>query len=157
MRRRCRVLVTGAGSGVGQSITKALRVSGLPVTIISGDIAAMSAALYRTDEAILLPKVESPGALETIVNLLSLHRIDVVMIGSEFDLSFFSENRETLSSRTGTIVVVAPFKTVRIADDKWLTAEFLREQGLPYAKSYLPDGLDEAVKVAEGWGSDRTD
>lgn len=152
MRRHCRVLVTGAGSGVGQGIIKALRISRLPLTIISGDIAPMNAALYRADEAILLPKVESPGALETIVGLLSLHRIDVVMVGSEFDLNFFSENKDLLLARTGTLVIAASFETVRIAEDKWLTAEFLRQHGLPHAESCLPGGLDEAVRFAERWG-----
>lgn len=152
MRKHCRVLVTGAGSGVGQGIVKALRISGLPLTIVSGDIAVMNAALYRTDEAMLLPKVESPGALETILELLPKHRIDVVMIGSEFDLSFFSEHRELILSRTGAMVFAAPINTVEIADDKWLTSEFLRENGLPHAESFLPEGIEEAITIAKSWG-----
>lgn len=137
---------------MGQGIIKALRVSGLPITIISGDIAPMNAALYRTDDAILIPRVESQSALESMVDLLSKHRIDVVMIGSEFELIFFSQNRELFLARTGAIVVAAPIETVHIADDKWLTAEFLREQGLPHAESCLPAGIEEAAAVAREWG-----
>lgn len=151
-RKPCRVLVTGAGSGVGQGIMKALHISGLPVTVVSGDIAPMNAALYRAEEAILVPRVESPNALETIVELLSRHHIDVVMIGSEFDLNFYSENKALILARTGALVIAAPIETVRIADDKWLTAEFLREQGLPHAGSHLPEGLDEAARIAREWG-----
>lgn len=152
MRKPCRVLVTGAGSGVGQGIVKALRISGLPVTVVAADIAPMNAALYRADEAVIIPRVEQPDALATIVELLQRHRIDVVMIGSEFDLEFFSINKEAVESRSGAVVIVAPPATVAIANDKWLTAEFLRQNGLPYAEAYLPKDQDDVVRHAEGWG-----
>lgn len=152
MRKPCRVLVTGAGSGVGQGVIKALRVSGLPVTVIAADIAPMNVALYRADEAVIIPRVESPGALDAIEAVLRQQKIDLVMIGSEFDLAFFSKNREELESRSGAIIVAAPLETVSIADDKWLTAEFLREHGLPYAEAYLPADAADAVRVADEWG-----
>jgi carbamoyl-phosphate synthase large subunit len=152
MRRQCRVLVTGAGSGVGQGIVKALRASGLPVTVVAADIAPMNVALYCAEEAVLIPRVEAPDALEAIISLLLQQKIDVVMIGSEFDLSFFSANRQEIESRSGAIVIAAPLKTVAIADDKWLTAEFLREHGLPYAEAHLPADADDAVRVADAWG-----
>lgn len=152
MRRQCRVLVTGAGSGVGQGIVKALRVSGLPVTVVATDIAPMNVALYRAEEAVLIPRVEASGALDVIVSLLQQHKIDVVMIGSEFDLSFFSANRQEIESRSGAIVIAASPRTVAIADDKWLTAEFLRENGLPYAEAYLPSDAADAGRIADAWG-----
>lgn len=152
MRKSCRVFVTGAGSGVGQGIVKALRVSGLPVTVVAADIAPMNAALYRADEAVIIPRVEQPDALAIIIELLKRHRIDVVMIGSEFDIEFFSLNKAPIESRTGVSVIVAPPATVAIANDKWLTAEFLRENGLPYAEAYLPKDLGDAVRRAEAWG-----
>jgi len=152
MRRQCRVMVTGAGSGVGQGIVKALRISDLPVTVVAADIAPMNAALYRADEAVIIPRVEQANALERIIELLLQHRIDVVMIGSEFDLEFFSLKKTEIESRTGVSVIVAPLVTVAIANDKWLTAEFLRENGLPYAEAYLPKGQEDAVRCAEKWG-----
>lgn len=152
MRDVCRVLVTGAGSGVGQGIVKALRSSGLPVTVVAADISPMNVALYCADEAVLIPPVESPDALNAIVTMLNRHKIDMVMIGSEFDLSFFSANRREIESRSGAIVIVAPLATVAIADDKWLTTEFLREHGLPYAEAYLPIDLTDARRMADSWG-----
>lgn len=146
--KHCRVLVTGAGSGVGQGIIKALRISKLPLTIISGDIAASNSALYISDEAVILPKVEEPGSIEKFIDRLKQFHIDVLMIGSEFDLEFLSEHQSLISEQTGAMIVVSPLQTIRIANDKWLTAEFLRKYGLPYAESYLPENLDHARSIA---------
>jgi carbamoyl-phosphate synthase large subunit len=148
MRKHCRVLVTGAGSGVGQGIIKALRLSELPITVIGADIAPMNAALYRAEEAVIIPRVEDVGSLEVVIEILRQNNVDVVMIGSEFELSFFSENKERIEGGSGAIVIAAPLNTIQIADDKWLTAEFLRQHGLAYAESYLPSNADNAVEMA---------
>ncbi len=147
-----RTLVTGAGSGVGQGIVKALRASSLPLRIISSDIAPLNSALFRTDEALLLPKVEDEGSLEVIIDGIKKARIDVVMIGSEFDLCFFAGHKELIEAETGALVVVSPRKTVEVAEDKWLTAEFLRENNLAYAPAYVPKGAHEALEAAAAWG-----
>lgn len=147
-----RVLVTGAASAVGQGIVKSLRASSEATTIIGADIHPLSSALFRTDEAVLIPKVEDPGSLSEIMSVLKRARARVLMIGSEFEVEFFAEHKEEIERETNTFIVVSPLAAVRIADDKWLTAEFLRANGLPHATSFVPADLDAALAQALSWG-----
>ncbi len=145
-------MVTGAGSGVGQGIAKALRISTLPVTVVFADIDPSNPGFFRGDEAVLIPRVESEGALDAVIATIRKARIDAVMVGSVFDLVFFSENRDRIERETAAKVIVSPPEVIRIGLDKWLTAEFLREAGLPHAQSRLPAGVDDACDIARTWG-----
>lgn len=150
-----RVFVTGAGSIVGQGIMKCLRISSLPVQIISADITPLNAGLFRAEESVLIPKVEEDGALDTMIAVVKQKRAHVVMVGSEFDLLFFAQHKERIERDTGVLVVVSPLETVHIADDKWLTAEFLRQHNLPYVESYVPESSDAMAALqamANQWG-----
>ena len=147
-----RVMVTGAGSGVGQGVIKALRMCRVPPTIIGADIGPLNAGLFRTDEALLIPKVECPGALDKIIEILKREQVEVIMVGSEFDLEFFSRNKCVIEAESLALVVASPLETVEIAADKWKTTNFLEEQGLPFATAAIPDSMDEAIEIAKTWG-----
>ena len=144
-------MVTGAGSGVGNGIVKALRHSALPMTICCSDIDSMNVGLFRADEAVIWPKVEAPEALETITRSLKDLRIDVLLIGSEYDLAFFAEHCSTIERETGTRIVVSPSSTIAMANDKWQTFRFLDENNLPRPDTVLPESIDDAIKQTSGW------
>ena len=147
-----RVIVTGAGSGVGQGIMKALRKSTLNVDVIATDISPFNQGLYLTANSLIMPPVESENALERILAILKAAKPDAIMIGSEFDLKFFAQHREIIEKETGALVIVSDLSSVNIADDKWLTAEFLRVHELPHPRSAVPRDIDEALAEARQFG-----
>ncbi|HEY3308701.1 MAG TPA: ATP-grasp domain-containing protein [Desulfuromonadaceae bacterium] len=144
-------MVTGAGSGVGQGIIKALNISSLECEIVSADISPLNAALYRTKSAIIFPKVESSNAINEIIKIINTNQINIVLIGSEFDLQFFSINKNLIERQTGALVVASPQATVEISNDKWKTVKFLKENSLPFPESEIPESLEQAFDIAKTW------
>ena len=144
-----KVLVTGAGSGVGQGIIKALRLSSLSPNVVVADIGLANQGLYRGDDAVIIPKVEEDGALKKMTAILKAVKPDAVLIGSEFETAFFARHREELESTCRTHICAAPGDSIAIANDKWLTFSFLKEHDLSRAHSLLSaDGHPPVDAVA---------
>ena len=152
MSTALRILVTGAGSVVGQGIAKALRISGLDYRLIMADIGPLNAGLFRSDEAVILPAVEAAGALEGIVDVLRQREVHVLFLGSEFDIAFYAAHREEIERRSGATVVVSPPETIALANDKLCTARFLAQHGWPAPMSVDASDPDAACQEAERMG-----
>jgi carbamoyl-phosphate synthase large subunit len=147
-----RVLVTGVAGGVGQAIIKALKASKLDLEIVGADISPNAAGFHWTDAAVLLPRLEIDGKYDEIAELLRSENIDLVLIGSEHDLLFFSRHRMDLERDTGAVIVVSGPEIIDLADDKWKTVGHLKRLGLPHALSSVPRSREEALGDAKEFG-----
>tara|TARA_B100000963_G_C22633009_1_gene675992 strand:+ start:2534 stop:3574 length:1041 start_codon:yes stop_codon:yes gene_type:complete len=145
--KKINILVTGAGSGVGQSIIKALKISKIRCNIISADIDYPNAALFRTNKSIIIPKVEDPGSLRWFLKNLKKHKIDVLMIGSEFDMVFFSKYKKLIENKTGCNVCVSNLNVVKMADDKFSTQQFLKKNNLPFLKTFTIKNREDLKRL----------
>ena len=145
--KQIRVMVTGAGSGVGQGILKSLRLSELNLHIIAADIDWFQPALYRADDALLIPRVETLETPDTIIQLLRNKRLDILLIGSEFEVMFFSEHRQQIETEANCRVVVSPPETNKLSNDKFLTAQFLTDKNIAPSKFWAPSCLEEALVI----------
>ena len=88
---------------------------------------------------------KDPAYLDRIEVLLRKHRPDAVMIGTDVEL--VAVRRAPGGSRVPVLtrVIVASPEVVAIADDKWLTFQFLREHGFSAPASALPGGEDALI------------
>lgn len=136
-----KVLITGAGALLGQGIIKSLKMSNHDYWIIAADPDPRAVGLYWADVAYLLPLASAPDYMNVVRKILARERPDVALIGTDVELMKFAQNKEELESDFDTRVIVSSPRVVRIADDKWLTYQFLKDNNFPYPKSTLPDGL----------------
>jgi carbamoyl-phosphate synthase large subunit len=145
---RVKVLVTGAGALLGQGIIRSLIHGSLAADVVAVDPSPLAVGLYWTARRHLVPLARDPSYAERLEAVLRLERPDAVLIGTDVELPIFAEHRQEWETRYSTRIVVSGPDAVRIADDKYLTARFLRARGFPAPESCLKgDEHDLAERV----------
>lgn len=125
-----RVLVTGAGGGVGQGIIKSLRlIQDMHIDILAADMSPLASGLYGGDKAVLVPAASSSDYFDVIQKICFQNRIDIYFPGTDVELLKASECSDNLYKLCGTTTAVCPKQVIEIADDKYLTFKFLNENG----------------------------
>jgi carbamoyl-phosphate synthase large subunit len=140
-----KVMVTGAGALLGQGVIRSLRASSLEAQIVAVDPSPLSAGLYWADRAHLVPLAKDPAYLDAVRAIIRLERPDALLVGTDVELEVLSRARTDIEREDGAKVLVSSPEVVAVADDKWLTAEFLRARGFPYPYSCLPGGERELI------------
>ena len=141
-----RVLVTGAGALLGQGIIASLRNSRLAAEVVAVDPSPLSAGLFWTERAHLVTMADDPQYRASVERVLRLEKPRVVLVGTDVELVFFARHQAALEAEFDTKIVVSSPEAVAIADDKWRTAEFLRQAGLDHAASALPGGEEALIE-----------
>jgi carbamoyl-phosphate synthase large subunit len=162
------VLVTAAGSVVGEGILKCLRLASskkdAPVKyrIVATDASPLAAGLYRGDKGILVPLADAADYIDSMIKVARKEGAKAIFVGSDEELGPMTRSRRQIEEETGAAVIVNPPEVLFAARDKWETFVALRKLGLPHAKSALPEGMDSfirenafplVVKPREGHGS----
>lgn len=132
-----RILVTGAGALLGQGILRSLEISDNNYFILTADPDYRAQGHSLGDKAYLVPVVTDPGYLSAIEDIIQKEQVDVVLIGTDVELPLFAENKQRLEEQYKVKVIVSSTEVIAIANDKWLTAEFLKENGFPYPVSAM--------------------
>lgn len=140
------VMVTGAGAVLGQGILRCLRMSHKSIRIITADPDYRAAGHWLGDFAVLIPMADDPEYLTVVEDILDREHVGILLIGTDVELPIFSKERARLEAKYGTKIVVSPYQVVEIANDKLLTAHFLKGAGFPFA---LSASADDMIAVTE--------
>lgn len=131
------ILVTGAGALLGQGILRCLNQSSNPYKLISVDPDIRSTGHALANVSYTVPLVSEPSYLRKIESIIQKETVDIIFIGTDVELPLFAKERDYLEEKYNLKVVVSNEQAIKIANDKWLTSEFLRKNGFPYPLSAL--------------------
>jgi carbamoyl-phosphate synthase large subunit len=131
------ILVTGAGAGVGQSIIKSAKLSSIKKKIIAVDNSQLSAGLYVADAAYLIPLKNDPNFIDRLIEICQKESVDLIFPGTDVELEMLAFHKKEIEAKTSAKLVISNLTSVKIADDKWKTFLFLKENKFPYPKSWL--------------------
>jgi carbamoyl-phosphate synthase large subunit len=123
-------------------------MSGIRVRIIGTDMNPLSAGLFRCDKGYVLPPAESRDFKSAVLKVCKDEKVDIILIGSDPEVPFFSSEKKDIEHETGAFVLVSNSKIVNTFHDKWKTFLFLKENNFNYPESVLKDDaqIKELIK-----------
>jgi carbamoyl-phosphate synthase large subunit len=148
--RKEAVLVTAAGSIVGEGIIKCLKLAntlpGQPFSymIIAADMRADAAGLYRGHFGEIIPSpLEESKYYEALASLCRKYSIRAIFPGSDEELIPLTMLAPRFEKEVAVKVIANPLSVLKIAMDKWKTYASLKNEGLSCAESSLPDNMKD--------------
>ena len=90
------ILVPGASAPAAINTIKSLKMVKYPVRIVSSDTNPVSAGFYMSDAHELLPEIESKSYLSRLFELITKHKISILMPSSGYDIYHYSKNNEKI-------------------------------------------------------------
>lgn len=141
------IAVTGVGGGVGQSVLRALRLSSLPWHVIGGDMSPWSAGIYTCHRGYIFPPARDASYVERLIQILVQEQVQILIPGTDPELSVLAEAKERLSSE-GVLTIVGSAEAVRYCRDKLAAYRFFHEHGLPFVRTVPAcEGFQLAEKI----------
>src|SRR5579875_2704735 len=131
------VLVTGAGALLGQGILRCLHFGNHPYHIITADPDYRAQGHCLGHKAYLIPMANDPAYMNAIEEIIAKEKVDALLVGTDIELPLFAAHKTQLEDRYPVKIVVSNTKVIDIANNKWLTAEFLKAHHFPYPLSAL--------------------
>ena len=131
------ILVTGAGAVLGQGLLRCLQVSGNDYFIHTADPDYRSTGHWLGAKAHIIKMAKDPDYLYSIEKILCTEKIDIIFIGTDTELPIFAQNKVMLEQKYGLTVIVSNSNVIDIANDKFLTANFLKSNNFYFPISCM--------------------
>ncbi len=137
------VLITAASRRVAliQSFVHALKRLGLAGNVVTTDMSSLSPGLYFGVRHYIVPLTSDPQYLPIIKSICFRERIHLLIPTIDDELPLFGRHTEDFWAM-GIRVAVSSEHTSLTCNDKYATAKFLLERGIPFARTWLPAELE---------------
>jgi carbamoyl-phosphate synthase large subunit len=119
------------------------------------DVNPLAPALYHADEHAFAPRVDDPGYVAALADLVAAHDVALIVPLTDLDHGVLSRAREEL----GALVLLPSPEVVDALADKWLAHLLFVEHGVGSPATWLPADVPTdveypvLVKARHGFGS----
>jgi carbamoyl-phosphate synthase large subunit len=131
------ILVTGAGALLGQGILRSLSSLGDQFKIHTCDPHWRSGGHWLGCYAHKIPMADDKSYLNELKRIIRDNQIDILFVGTDTELPLLAQKREEIEKEFGLKIVISDKKVIDIGNDKWQTANFLKDNGFPFPYSVL--------------------
>ena len=158
MNNKLKVLITGCGGDIGQSIGKILKSkpNWFPV-VLGADIHEEHAGKFIFNACFTLPRCHADEYEAAVKKLIQEHQIDLVIPISEPELRNI-EKHHYQDDFFGKPIIIANWQSLQVGFDKKLTSDFLAKHGLPFPETNVITTYNKSIfpvliKSRDGSGS----
>ena len=124
-----RVLVTGAGGGIGQGIIKSLKmINDIDIKIVAADISKLSTGLYAADSAYIVHRCDSEEYLNSLIKIFKNESIDFYIPGTDIELKFCAMNKQLILDKFNVHTIISSLDVIDICNNKLKTSLFLKKK-----------------------------
>ncbi|MDJ0753308.1 MAG: ATP-grasp domain-containing protein [Ardenticatenaceae bacterium] len=124
-----------------KAFKQAYQSSGWAGQIVGLDINPLAPALWEVDRPYIVPRLNDPHYIPTLLNICQREKIDLVLPLIDYDIPVLAAHQAAIEA-TGARVGVIPAAKTSIVNDKWETFRFFQHIGVPTPQSWLPEMLD---------------
>ncbi len=147
-----RLLLTSAGSLVGRCLMDVLRGRRDGLVLVGADLAPQGVTASECDLTHPLPATDDPRFTAAVEQLCLDDDIDLVIPCRDPDALVLARANDDPASPVRTASPPEPL--VAMTRDKWLTHEWCRQRGIPFAPSVCTDvsSADDVDSLVAAWG-----
>lgn len=114
----------------GELLKNFKKTLGDEAKIIATDLSPYAPALYFADKQYLVPRIDDPSYIDTVLDICRREKINAVTTFIDPEIEILALNRPKFESLG--VEVLAPYeKTARLCFDKYLMFKHLQERGIP--------------------------
>jgi carbamoyl-phosphate synthase large subunit len=146
------VLFTCAGQRV--DIVSAFSRAG--AVTVAVDANALAPALYHADNFALVPRIDEPGYVPALAELVAAQDVRLIVPLTDLDQAVLARERAVLEP---AVVLLPELDVIEQIGDKYLAHRLFEERGIASPPTWLPSELPASlpfpllVKAREGFGS----
>jgi len=153
MRKRINVLITACGApGIKGTIFAIKNNPDLVDTHVVGvDVDEKAVGQYLVERFYRVPAPEDPKYINVLLDICCKEKVDVVIPQATRELSAVSKNIDFFKEN-GIAVMVSPYESIMLANDKLKILELFANLGLPYPNYQLVSSIDELRNAVIAFG-----